>query len=206
MPTTFDRYPPGLCRALVYRGWWLVGAALALPCDAFVPDPAALRRRQGRPVIALEALAAAYGDSLLVECARPGRPPYRILVDGGPPEAWGCRPRATNCPPRPSGRRLDLVIVPRIDTDHIAGAVRLLADDLGLELGDVWFSALAHLPAPAVPAGRSVDEGGETLAALLAGAAGPARRALEPRARRLPRSSRPAMPRTSRSRCRTARA
>jgi NTE family protein len=29
VPTVFDRLDQGLCRALVYRGWWLVGAALA---------------------------------------------------------------------------------------------------------------------------------------------------------------------------------
>ncbi|MCD7442482.1 patatin-like phospholipase family protein [Streptomyces lincolnensis] len=29
VPTVFDRLDPGLCRALVYRGWWLGGAALA---------------------------------------------------------------------------------------------------------------------------------------------------------------------------------
>lgn len=42
VPTTFDRYPPGLCRALVYRGWWLVGAALCRYHPTLVPDPAAL--------------------------------------------------------------------------------------------------------------------------------------------------------------------
>lgn len=29
VPTVFDKLDEGLCRALVYRGWWLVGAALA---------------------------------------------------------------------------------------------------------------------------------------------------------------------------------
>jgi NTE family protein len=29
VPTVFDRLDPALCRALVYRGWWLAGAALA---------------------------------------------------------------------------------------------------------------------------------------------------------------------------------
>lgn len=30
MPTVFDQVDEGLCRALVYRGWWLAGAALAM--------------------------------------------------------------------------------------------------------------------------------------------------------------------------------
>jgi NTE family protein len=29
VPTVFDRLDPSLCRLLIYRGWWLVGAALA---------------------------------------------------------------------------------------------------------------------------------------------------------------------------------
>jgi NTE family protein len=29
VPTVFDKLDPALCRALVYRGWWLVGASLA---------------------------------------------------------------------------------------------------------------------------------------------------------------------------------
>jgi NTE family protein len=29
VPTVFDRLDEELCRALVYRGWWLLGAALA---------------------------------------------------------------------------------------------------------------------------------------------------------------------------------
>ena len=39
VPTVFDKLDAGLCRALVHRGWWLVGAALAtyhpgqLPAD-----------------------------------------------------------------------------------------------------------------------------------------------------------------------------
>lgn len=40
MPTVFDRLDPGLASALVYRGWWLTGATLALfhPHLAPLPD------------------------------------------------------------------------------------------------------------------------------------------------------------------------
>jgi NTE family protein len=34
VPTVFDKLDEGLCRALVYRGWWLAGAVLAL----YYPD------------------------------------------------------------------------------------------------------------------------------------------------------------------------
>ncbi|MEH0526771.1 patatin-like phospholipase family protein [Streptomyces stelliscabiei] len=45
VPTVFDRLSPSLCRALVHRGWWLGGAALAahhpelLPSDLTTLDP-----------------------------------------------------------------------------------------------------------------------------------------------------------------------
>jgi NTE family protein len=45
VPTVFDKLDRGLCRALVYRGWWLLGAALAsyyperLPADPLDAPP-----------------------------------------------------------------------------------------------------------------------------------------------------------------------
>ncbi|HSX96892.1 MAG TPA: patatin-like phospholipase family protein, partial [Streptomyces sp.] len=45
VPTVFDRLAPSLCRALIHRGWWLGGAALAayhpelLPSDLTTLDP-----------------------------------------------------------------------------------------------------------------------------------------------------------------------
>lgn len=39
VPTVFDRMEPALCRALVYRGWWLIGATLSLYHPGCMPDP-----------------------------------------------------------------------------------------------------------------------------------------------------------------------
>ena len=39
VPTVFDRLEPGLIAALVYRGWWLTGAALAQHQPGFAPLP-----------------------------------------------------------------------------------------------------------------------------------------------------------------------
>jgi NTE family protein len=39
VPTVFDRLDPKLCRLLVYRGWWLTGAALARYHKDFVELP-----------------------------------------------------------------------------------------------------------------------------------------------------------------------
>ncbi|MEV5439410.1 patatin-like phospholipase family protein [Streptomyces sp. NPDC052682] len=38
VPTVFDRLDRGLCRALVHRGWWLGGAALAAHHPELLPD------------------------------------------------------------------------------------------------------------------------------------------------------------------------
>lgn len=42
VPTVFDKLPTGLSRALIYRGWWLIGAALAQYHPDHAPDPASL--------------------------------------------------------------------------------------------------------------------------------------------------------------------
>ena len=42
VPTVFDEIDEPLCRALVHRGWWLTGAALATYHPARIPDPASL--------------------------------------------------------------------------------------------------------------------------------------------------------------------
>jgi NTE family protein len=41
VPTVFDEIDESLCRALVHRGWWLTGAALARYHPDRVPDPTA---------------------------------------------------------------------------------------------------------------------------------------------------------------------
>ncbi|HEX6150361.1 patatin-like phospholipase family protein [Nocardioides sp.] len=42
-PTVFDRLDLRLCRTLVYRGWWLAGAAFASRAPDQVPDPRLLK-------------------------------------------------------------------------------------------------------------------------------------------------------------------
>lgn len=42
VPTVFDKLGPALCRALIYRGWWLIGAALALYHPEYLPEPSTM--------------------------------------------------------------------------------------------------------------------------------------------------------------------
>lgn len=120
--------------------------------------------------VTLEALPARFGDCLLLECHRQGTRPWRLLVDGGPPDCWpGLRNRLLELPA--ADRVLDLVVVSHIDSDHIGGALRLFGDGErevpGLRIHDVWFNGLDQLPDPDTDTTRSVSEG-EDLMALLA--------------------------------------
>jgi NTE family protein len=43
MGTVFDKLERGRCEALIYRGWWLIGAALSAYASSRLPDPSKLR-------------------------------------------------------------------------------------------------------------------------------------------------------------------
>jgi len=120
--------------------------------------------------IRIEMLPARLGDCLLVECLpADGGPPWRMLVDGGPPDTWKAtlRPRLERLAGDRS--RLDLVIVTHIDSDHIGGMIPFFREKaLGIEIGDVWFNGHVHLPAPgATREMRSPAQGEQFTAELL---------------------------------------
>jgi len=115
--------------------------------------------------ITIEVLHGAHGDAIWIECAREGRP-WRMVVDGGPPEAAGALAARVDAMP-PGDRALDVVVVSHIDSDHIGGILPLLERD-DLDIGDVWFNALPQLPEADERPTRSVAEG-EDLVGLLSG-------------------------------------
>src|ERR1035437_3583800 len=91
-------------------------------------------------------LPAAHGDAILVEYGPTGGPQHRFLIDGGPfhtyPDIRARLDALTG-----DDRRLELLVISHIDADHIEGAIKLLGDDeLGLEIGEVWFNGYRHLP------------------------------------------------------------
>ena len=91
-------------------------------------------------MFSIEMLPAQQGDALWIEYGSATKP-HRILVDGGtPPTAEAIRTRVGGM--KPSDRSFELLIVTHIDTDHIGGILKLLADrTLGLTFDDVWFNA-----------------------------------------------------------------
>jgi hypothetical protein len=120
--------------------------------------------------IRLEVLPARLGDCLLVECPRQRGRPWRMLVDGGPPDAWPVL-EARLREIAPAERGIDVAVVTHVDSDHIGGMIPLLSSDLATDVRDVWFNGRTHLPGDT---GRSRSIGqGESLVAALLGESGP---------------------------------
>jgi beta-lactamase superfamily II metal-dependent hydrolase len=115
--------------------------------------------------IRIEMLPARMGDCLLVECAREGgRPPWRMLIDGGPPDTWPLLEQRLQRLD-PDGPSIDVVVISHIDSDHIGGMVPFLDSEYAEHVGDYWFNGRTHLPG--VTTTRSVKQGESVVAALL---------------------------------------
>ncbi len=89
-------------------------------------------------------LPALEGDCLWIEYGSRAKP-RRILIDGGP---IGAEPmlRAEIEKLPLDQRRFELAVITHVDSDHIAGILKLLADPpKGLHMQQVWFNAYKHL-------------------------------------------------------------
>ena len=95
-------------------------------------------------MFAIEMLPAEQGDALLIEYGT-GPTVNRILVDGGtPPTVDAVEARIERL--EPEDRRFELLIVTHVDTDHIGGILKFLADPpFGLTFDDVWFNGWPQL-------------------------------------------------------------
>ena len=117
--------------------------------------------------IRIEMLPARLGDCLLVECLRRRGDPWRLLVDGGPPDTWPLlQERLTRL--AKDGQQVDVVVVTHIDSDHIGGMVPLLGDEVARSMvRDVWFNGAPQLPAAVRAQDRSVTQGEAVGTAIL---------------------------------------
>jgi beta-lactamase superfamily II metal-dependent hydrolase len=112
----------------------------------------------------IEMLPAQQGDALWIEYGDQEHP-IRVLIDAGtPPTNEVVKGRILHLDAE--DRRFELLIVTHIDTDHIGGVLKLLADgSLGLTFDEVWFNAWRHLQE--VPTDRLGPIDGEILSTLL---------------------------------------
>ena len=117
----------------------------------------------------IELLPARLGDCILVECARDAGRPWRMLVDGGPPDTWPALEARLKELDDADGETddvlLDVVVITHIDSDHIGGMIPFFDSAYATRVGDVWFNGRTHLP----DAGgtRSVSQGESVVTALL---------------------------------------
>lgn len=114
--------------------------------------------------IRVEVLPARLGDCLILECSRDMGRPWRMLVDGGPPDTWPLLESRLR-QPDPEERAIDVAVITHVDSDHIGGMIPFLTSDLAKDVGDVWFNGPAHLPG--VQRTRSIAQGESVVAALL---------------------------------------
>lgn len=93
-------------------------------------------------VFRLHALAAGNGDCLLIEYGRQDDI-RRVVIDGG---TAGTFPRLSKLLDEHVERKLDLLVVTHIDSDHIAGILKLVAHPSFKRFTDIWFNGYEHLP------------------------------------------------------------
>lgn len=117
-----------------------------------------------KPFFRIEMLPAKHGDALWVEYGK-GDDTYRLLIDGGPIHAYpDLRARLEELPD--GDRRIELLVITHVDTDHIEGIIRLLAEPRGrwpIDPQDIWFNGWRHMNEARDLGGRE----GEFLSALI---------------------------------------
>jgi beta-lactamase superfamily II metal-dependent hydrolase len=92
----------------------------------------------------IEMLPAEQGDALFIEYGSASSP-HRVLIDAGVRKTSGLVSARIGELPA-SKRHFDLLIVTHVDSDHIGGIPKLLADtSLGVTFDDVWFNGWRHL-------------------------------------------------------------
>lgn len=116
-----------------------------------------------KPFFRVEMMPARDGDALLVEYGTATA--RRLMIDGGPFEAFPAVEARLNQLPK-QNRKVELLVVTHVDTDHIEGVIRLLAVPPAkwpVRIEQVWFNGWRHLTEGMMRGGRE----GEFMSALI---------------------------------------
>lgn len=112
----------------------------------------------------IEMLPARHGDALWVEYGTAQRT-RRMLIDGGPLGAYAALDGRLRRLPA-GDQRVELVVVSHVDTDHIEGLIRLMAEPetrWPIAPEEIWFNGWRHVEEASTLGGRE----GEFLSALI---------------------------------------
>lgn len=91
-------------------------------------------------------LPAKQGDALWIEYGK-GKNVRRILIDGGPIGAYSKLNDQMKVLPD-GDKRVELLVISHVDTDHIEGVIRLFAEKRSrwpIEPDDIWFNGWRHI-------------------------------------------------------------
>lgn len=106
----------------------------------------------------IEMLPALHGDAIWIEYGSAGRK-RRMLIDGGPISSYPALEKKLKTLPE-GDKRVELLVITHVDTDHIDGIIRLLGirhNKWLLEPRDIWFNGWKHLKGSAVLGGPQGD-------------------------------------------------
>jgi beta-lactamase superfamily II metal-dependent hydrolase len=93
----------------------------------------------------VELIQAGHGDCIWIEYGEPEGPIHRLLIDGGTAGTYKKVKKRIDALPADQ-RTFDLLVITHIDADHIAGAIKLLADaEVDISFQDTWFNGYQHL-------------------------------------------------------------
>lgn len=110
------------------------------------------------PFFRIEMLPAIQGDALWIEYGS-ANDRNRILIDGGPIGAYAALDGKLKTLPE-GDKRVELLVITHVDTDHIEGIIRLLAEKRNrwlIEPDDIWFNGWRHLKESEMLGGREGD-------------------------------------------------